>query len=79
MIIGAPGVYKWTGAVIRITDDLPSVPDGIPSRKKREETDEGVVEFGQFSIPDVPNINQLEPNDYFGTFFGRKKLKLRSF
>ena len=64
MIIGAPGVYKWTGAVIRVSDYLPNTSPGVPSRRKRQD----VIEFGQSIVPNVAEIRKLEPNDYFGIY-----------
>lgn len=66
MILGAPGVLKWTGAVIRVSDDLTNTPSGTPSRRKRQDNSD-VIEFGQMLISNVANVSQLEPNDYFGT------------
>lgn len=68
MIIGAPGVYKWTGAVIRVSDYIPNTSSGVPSRRKRQEAQD-VIEFGQTIVPDVAKISRLEPNDYFGKGF----------
>lgn len=67
MIIGAPGVYAWTGAVIRVSDYLVFSPTGKPSRRKRQAGRRvGVIDFGETFVPDVSNIPQLRPNDYFG-------------
>jgi hypothetical protein len=65
MIIGAPGIFKWTGAVIRVRDYLPSNPSGVPSRRKRQDTQD-IIEFGETLVSNSAKINQLEPNDYFG-------------
>lgn len=65
MIIGAPGVFKWTGAVVRVSDYLPNSPSGVPSRKKRQDKQD-IIEFGETTVSASAKISRLEPNDYFG-------------
>jgi hypothetical protein len=65
MIIGAPGVFKWTGAVIRVSDYSPDNPSGVPSRRKRQDTQD-IIEFGDTLVSNSAKISVLEPNDYFG-------------
>ena len=64
MIIGAPGVFEWTGAVIRVSDDFQSNPTPKPSRRKRQDTQ--VYEFAETLVSNSAQIKELEPNDYFG-------------
>lgn len=68
MIIGAPGVFKWTGAVVRVSDYLPNSPSGVPSRKKRQDKQD-IIEFGETTVSASAKISRLEPNDYFGSLF----------
>jgi hypothetical protein len=65
MIIGAPGVFKWTGAVIRVSDYSPDNPSPVPSRRKRQDTQD-IIEFGDTLVSNSAKISVLEPNDYFG-------------
>lgn len=65
MIIGAPGVFKWTGAVIRVGDYFPNNPSGVPSRRKRQNVPD-IIEFGDTFVSNSAKISRLEPNDYFG-------------
>lgn len=65
MIIGAPGVFGWTGAVIRVSDYVATSHSGIPSRKKRQD-DSGIIDFGESFVPNMAKTPQLGPNDYFG-------------
>lgn len=71
MIIGAPGVYGWTGAVIRMSDlILGDSPIGTPTRRRRRQSSKGtkrVIEFGFPLISNAAQIPQLKPNDYFGS------------
>lgn len=78
MIIGAPGVFNWKGAVIRISDYYLNTSSGIKSRRKRQDNTLDLYKFDEKFIPDVAKISQLEPSGYFGIdlhafFFNLKK------
>lgn len=62
MIIGAPGVYNWTGTVIRMRDVRSSSFDN-GRRRIRQST---WPEFGDILVADASKISLLEPNSYFG-------------
>lgn len=66
MIIGAPGVFNWKGAVIRISDYYLNTSSGIKSRRKRQDNTLDLYKFEEKFIPDVAKISQLEPSGYFG-------------
>ena len=63
IIMGAPGVYNWRGAVIRIEYRPFKINPGRPTRRKRQLSQpvEAVT-----SISDLTNVKQLEVHDYFG-------------
>lgn len=63
MIIGAPGVFDWTGSVIRVSDDSHMIDNPIPARRRRSVD---VIRFGRTVVGDVTQLNQLQPYDYFG-------------
>ena len=74
MIIGAPGVYNWTGTVIRVSDHVSTSTPGIPSRRKKRQDDEEVINFGEALVPEMEKISQFKPSDYFG-----KMIQFKSF
>lgn len=69
MIIGAPGVYDWTGSVIRVSDYNFNGDSPINTRRRKRE----IIDFGSTVVANVSLMNQLQPYDYFGysVFSGR--------
>lgn len=69
MIIGAPGVFDWTGTIIRVSDFYHDDDNAINTRRKKR----GIIPFGESVVANVSLLNQIQPYDYFGysVFSGR--------
>lgn len=67
MVIGAPGVYNWTGTIIRV-GRFPSVfIDVAQSRRSAPGSrSRSVYAFGKARVFNVTQLPQFQPNGYFG-------------
>jgi len=63
MLIGAPGVYNWTGTIIRIGGFSSTFIDAAENRPSQSQSISG---FGEKLILNVTRLPQFLPNGYLG-------------
>lgn len=65
MVIGAPGVYNWTGTIIRV-GRFPSVFIDVAQSRRSAPGSRSVYAFGKARVFNVTQLPQFQPNGYFG-------------